>query len=84
MDFDCLRLVRPVMILSVPKHWVRTCIRVYFTQLDGGGIRGLSSLLILKEIFARIQQQEGLEELPLPWKYFDMIAGTSTGGYVVL
>ena len=47
---------------------------------DGGGIRGLSELLILKEIMARIQYKDGLTELPLPCDYFDMIGGSGTGG----
>ena len=48
---------------------------------DGGGIRGLSPLLMLKEILYRIQQENKLEELPLPCDIFDLAGGTSTGGY---
>jgi patatin-like phospholipase/acyl hydrolase len=47
---------------------------------DGGGVRGLSELFILKEIMHRIQRQEGRETMPLPCEYFDLICGTSTGG----
>jgi len=54
-----------------------------FTPSDGGGVRGLSELIILREIMERIQYQRGLEELPLPCDYFDMIGGTSTGGFVI-
>jgi patatin-like phospholipase/acyl hydrolase len=50
--------------------------------VDGGGIRGTSELLILKEIMERIQFQLNLEVLPLPCEYFDLIGGTSTGGLV--
>ncbi|KAK0192290.1 FabD/lysophospholipase-like protein [Armillaria mellea] len=53
-------------------------------SLDGGGIRGLSSLLILYELMWRIKEAEGLSELPLPCKYFDLIGGTSTGGLIAL
>ena len=49
-------------------------------SLDGGGIRGLSELLILKELMERIQYQEDLPEVPLPCEYFDLIGGTGTGG----
>ena len=49
---------------------------------DGGGIRGLSELLILKEIMERIRVRENREEAPLPCDYFDLIGGTSTGGWV--
>ncbi len=45
-------------------------------SLDGGGIRGLSSLLILKEVMKAINPSAP----PRPCDYFDMIAGTSTGG----
>lgn len=47
---------------------------------DGGGIRGLSTLKILEEIMENIRQIEGLQEVPLPRDYFDVIGGTSTGG----
>ena len=42
--------------------------------LDGGGIRGVLTLSILKTIETQLQQ-------PL-WKYFDYIAGTSTGAII--
>ncbi len=42
--------------------------------LDGGGIRGVLTLAILKNIEQQLQQ-------PL-WKYFDYIAGTSTGAII--
>ena len=54
-----------------------------FVRSDGGGIRGLSELLILQEIMKRIQVREHREEAPLPCDYFDLIGGTSTGGLVV-
>ena len=44
--------------------------------LDGGGIRGLSSLQILKQLMESINPQSP----PKPYDYFDMIGGTSTGG----
>lgn len=49
---------------------------------DGGGVRGLSSLLLLAETMSRLN---GLVESDGPLKpvdYFDIIAGTGTGGYV--
>jgi len=49
---------------------------------DGGGIRGLSELLILQAIMRRVQTVLGLAETPCPAEYFDLIGGTSTGGYV--
>ncbi|KAJ7848220.1 acyl transferase/acyl hydrolase/lysophospholipase [Mycena leptocephala] len=53
-------------------------------SFDGGGIRGLSSLLILERILYRIQAEEGLTQLPLPCEYFDLIGGTSTGGLIAI
>jgi hypothetical protein len=49
--------------------------------IDGGGIRGLSELLILREIMWRIQIDMNLDDMPLPCEYFDLIGGTSTGGF---
>jgi patatin-like phospholipase/acyl hydrolase len=44
----------------------------------------MSELLILQEIMQRIQYEEKLDSVPLPCKYFDMIGGTSTGGFVAV
>ncbi|KAJ7829026.1 FabD/lysophospholipase-like protein [Mycena olivaceomarginata] len=51
---------------------------------DGGGIRGLSSLIILERIMYRIKKEQNLEAVPLPCEYFDLIGGTSTGGLLAL
>jgi patatin-like phospholipase/acyl hydrolase len=55
-----------------------------YAPLDGGGVRGLSELLILRQIMERIQFQQKLKEIPLPCDYFDLIGGTSTGGLVII
>ena len=44
---------------------------------DGGGIRGLSSLMILEQLMKTIDPVSP----PKPCDYFDMIGGTSTGGW---
>ena len=47
-------------------------------SLDGGGVRGLSIIMILKYIMRNLNRARGV---PLdPWQEFDMICGTSTGG----
>ena len=47
---------------------------------DGGGIRGVSELIILDEIMKRVQHDMKLTDLPRPCDYFHLIGGTSTGG----
>ena len=51
-------------------------------SLDGGGVRGLSTLRILKRIMDEVNRLRKEKGLPsrLPWEVFDMIGGTSTGG----
>lgn len=49
-------------------------------SLDGGGVRGLSSLQILKQLMERVRVESHLDTPPKPCDYFDMIGGTSTGG----
>lgn len=46
--------------------------------LDGGGVRGLSSLLILREIMEDVGQEAK------PCEHFDLIGGTSTGGLIAI
>lgn len=52
--------------------------------LDGGGIRGLSEILILKEIMLQVRMQNGLDNTPEPRQCFDFICGTSTGGLLAV
>jgi patatin-like phospholipase/acyl hydrolase len=49
-------------------------------SLDGGGIRGLSSLLILEDVMEKLRAARGLSVVPRPCEVFDLIGGTSTGG----
>ncbi|CAI6342365.1 unnamed protein product [Periconia digitata] len=62
-------------------------------SLDGGGVRGLSTLYILKSIMDRLNYalkkdrlERGLEELPpmRPCEVFDLIGGTNTGGLIAV
>jgi hypothetical protein len=50
--------------------------------LDGGGVRGLASLYLVKHLMDRLNAKRGgrLEV----WQEFDMIGGTSTGGLIAL
>jgi patatin-like phospholipase/acyl hydrolase len=51
-------------------------------SLDGGGVRGLSTLYILKGLMAQMNTQRQGAGLPQvkPCEAFDLIGGTSTGG----
>lgn len=51
---------------------------VRLLALDGGGVRGLSALMILEQLMEAVNP----DAPPKPCDYFDMIAGTSTGGLV--
>ncbi|KFY16292.1 hypothetical protein V492_01439 [Pseudogymnoascus sp. VKM F-4246] len=52
-------------------------------SLDGGGVRGLSALIILEHLMDRTnrkRKEQGLDPQE-PWQMFHLIGGTSTGGY---
>ncbi|CEJ57466.1 Putative Pfs, NB-ARC and TPR domain protein (JCVI) [Penicillium brasilianum] len=55
-------------------------------SLDGGGVRGLSSLYILKGIMDRLNHAREQIKLPpvKPCEVFDLIGGTSTGGIIAI
>jgi patatin-like phospholipase/acyl hydrolase len=55
-------------------------------SLHSGGVRGLSTLYILKNIMNRLNYERKKEGLPLakPYDVFDLIGGTSTGGWANL
>ncbi|KAM0559847.1 hypothetical protein ACHAPJ_003795 [Fusarium lateritium] len=52
--------------------------------LDGGGVRGVMALEILNEVMERVRRKKGIpEEKPCrPADYFELAAGTSTGGII--
>ncbi|KAG6896333.1 hypothetical protein C0992_008921 [Termitomyces sp. T32_za158] len=52
--------------------------------VDDGGVRGLSELIILKEIMHRLMYLEKAQSLPKPCDYFDIIGGAGTGGLIAL
>ena len=53
-------------------------------SLDGGGIKGLTTLLILKRIFRTLHEVGQFVEEPKPYEVFDLIVGTSTGGLIAV
>ncbi|KAI5795022.1 acyl transferase/acyl hydrolase/lysophospholipase [Geopyxis carbonaria] len=65
--------------------------KVRVLSLDGGGIRGYSTLVILQELMHQIYVQENggrppksPSDLPRPCDYFDLIGGNGTGGLIAL
>jgi hypothetical protein len=61
-----------------PLHNEELCL----LSLDGGGVRGLSTLYVLKIIMDRLNYEREKNNLtPVkPCEVFDLIGGTSTGG----
>ncbi|KNZ50653.1 hypothetical protein VP01_430g2 [Puccinia sorghi] len=53
-------------------------------SLDGGGIRGLSMLFVVRELMSSIQTCLRLQKAPLPCEIFEMICGVGTGGIIAL
>ncbi|KAH0551380.1 hypothetical protein GP486_007405, partial [Trichoglossum hirsutum] len=55
-------------------------------SLDGGGVRGLSTLYILKCLMTKLNQARQAADLPSvkPCEVFDLIGGTSTGGLIAI
>ncbi|KAM7210051.1 hypothetical protein V8F06_014567 [Rhypophila decipiens] len=49
-------------------------------SLNGGGVRGLSTLYILKSIMDRLNASLPAERRRKPCEVFYLIGGTSTGG----
>lgn len=73
-------------ILSSPQHPVfffllgSVCSPpVRLADTDGGSIRALSQLVILREMMSRIQVDQELDDLPLVCDYFEVIGGTGSG-----
>ena len=58
-------------------------------SLDGGGMKGYTSLLILKRVLRAMKVEAKKEEIyladePKPCDVFDLIVGTSTGGLIAI
>ena len=78
------------MELSTPETNPHAPLRLL--SLDGGGVRGLSSLMVLDDLMENISQEEKRlgrraqnDNTPLkPCDYFDLIGGTSTGGIIAI
>ncbi|KAI9858936.1 MAG: hypothetical protein M1813_007238 [Trichoglossum hirsutum] len=51
-------------------------------SLDGGGVKGLSTIFILQSLMYSLGRERG-KKLE-PWQEFDLIGGTSTGGLLAI
>lgn len=72
---------RRVLSIGIQKIIIETIAGLTCT-LDGGGIRGLSAIMILRAVMEQVNDERTKRNLPTqePWEYFDMMGGTSTGG----
>src|SRR5436189_6140485 len=67
-----------------------TLVQLQILSLDGGGVKVISSLYMLKELMAQVKRQNRVDHPnePLsalrPCDVFDLICGTSTGGLIAL
>ncbi|KAK1776792.1 FabD/lysophospholipase-like protein [Copromyces sp. CBS 386.78] len=57
---------------------------VNILSLDGGVVRALSEVIMLDRIMKRIQEKQGLAEIPKPCDYFHLIGGIGTGGIAAI
>jgi predicted acylesterase/phospholipase RssA/pimeloyl-ACP methyl ester carboxylesterase len=54
-------------------------------SLDGGGVKGLFSIIVLQRVIDEAQKLQGNESVhKRPCDYFDLIGGTSTGGLLAI
>jgi patatin-like phospholipase/acyl hydrolase len=53
-------------------------------SLDGGDIKGYTTLLILQRIFRQLKNALALAEEPKPCEVFDLIVGTPTGELIAV
>jgi predicted acylesterase/phospholipase RssA len=59
--------------------------RLRILSLDGGGVKGLFSILVLQRLIDEAQKLEGnTSGRKRPCDYFDLIGGTSTGGLLAI
>ncbi len=70
-------------LLSLGRYgFARSALSLTTTCIDGGGVRGLSSLRMLKGLMMMVNERRAANGLAAvrPYQVFDLIGGTSTGG----
>lgn len=75
---------KPLCVLSLGKYrqYHMTLSVLSSLKSDGGGVRGLSELVIIEKLMVKIQEQSKAASPPKPCDVFDLICGTSTGGII--
>ena len=81
------------ILCRVPKHYQHPKRPIRVLCLDGGGVKGISTICMLKTIFDEIKKAEkdsatdpktGKDKTKLLAHYFDLIVGTSAGGIIAM
>lgn len=76
LDYVCLRWVSTFVIQVESNQLI---------EINGGGLRSLSELLILEQLMYLVQEHSGDDQNELkPCDIFDIICGTSTGGLIAI
>jgi Patatin-like phospholipase len=71
--------------MATPERYlIQSPRRLKLLSLDGGGVKGISTLIILRAIMNGVRDSTGQNDFPLPVDYFDLAGGTSTGGLIAL
>jgi predicted acylesterase/phospholipase RssA len=90
-DPNLLRLLGPLerLLLIAEEPVIRqqgvTTHRLRLLSLDGGGVKGLFSILVLQRVMDEAQKLKGDSSgRRRPCDYFDLIGGTSTGGLLAI
>ncbi|TGZ76755.1 FabD/lysophospholipase-like protein [Ascodesmis nigricans] len=90
MDSLTQQTLQQLQLQAAPTAPAGPC-KARILSLDGGGIRGYSTLIILQELMHQVyvythngKGPKTPADLPRPCDYFDLIAGNGTGGLIAL
>ena len=74
------------MKISVPKRPKDPARGLRVLSLDGGGVRGLFTIMVLEKLMENVRAIDTPNNVDAlkPCNYFDMICGTSTGGLLAI
>jgi hypothetical protein len=78
--YSIVREMLPTGPLRADQSFLAEELPLRVMSLDGGGVRAISALYILQAILAKVTNDPNAR----PCEFFDMIAGTSTGGLIAI